>query len=125
MTAAYHSIVWAACDNDGHIIVADSNEGNIPSFVSESAEDAELLAQRLCGIHAVDRNRKPPIDYDLLADKGFYCFINDDPYDGAVYRLRTKPRNPICIDDLDDEIQRILSKQKLNVTAEKADCFTV
>lgn len=124
-TASYHSVIWATCENDGHIIIANSNEGELHEFVRNNSADAEFLSRRLCGISAVDRNRKFSVNHKCLADKGFYCFINDDPYDGTIYRLCAKPQNPVHIDNPDDETQRILGNQKISVNTEKTDYFKI
>ena len=124
-TAAYHDIIWCAYDNDGRIIVANSNEGNLPEFAAENKERTQQLAVNLCGLNAIDRQRKPEIDYDLLASKGFYCFVNDDPYDGSIYRRCAKPQVPRFLDSLDEQTKQLLSLQKLPIDADTCERFFV
>lgn len=124
-TAAYHSIIWFAIDNNGHIIVANSNEGAIPDFVSEDEEKAEFLAQELLGIKAVDRNRNPQISEKSVVEKGFYYFAVSDPYEDSVYRLIAMPDKPVNADEFDDVIRQILLGQKIGINADIADSFKI
>ena len=125
ITISYHNIIWFACDVTGRLIVANSNEGSIPEFVAENLERAELLADRLCGLNSIDRQRTPPIDYNFLADKGFYCFVNDDPYDGYLYQLCAKPTTPLVLDDLEKDIRELLSAQMLPIDLADCNCFSI
>ncbi len=122
-TAAYHSIIWFAVDSVGHIVMADSREGNIPSFASNNETITEALAQKLFCVKAVDRNRN--IAKENVAEKGFYFFAVDDPYESSSYRLIAKPQKPLLIGDLDDETKQILLGQKIDINAEETDTFTI
>ena len=124
-TMAYFSIIWFACDVTGRLIVANSDEGLVPEFVAENLERAELLANRLCGLNSIDRQRTPPIDYNFLADKGFYCFVNDDPYDSELYQLWAKPTTPLVLDDLEKDIRELLSAQMLPIDLADCNCFRI
>lgn len=122
-TAAYHSIIWFAVDDNGHIIVANSNEGAIPAFVREDEEKTELLAQKLLGIKAIDRSRNPELSEKSITDKGFYYFAVSDPYEDSVYRLIAKPDEPVKSNELDDGIRQLLLNQKIGINAETAVSF--
>lgn len=124
-TAAYHSIIWFACDSMGQIIFADSNEGAIPAFAAANEAQTLLLAQKLCGLNAIEHTRTPPIDYTLLAGMGFYCYANTDPFDGKLYHLCAKPERPIFIDDLEPELRKLLEAKKLPVNAAECDRFSL
>ncbi len=124
-TAAYHSIIWFARDLAGRIIVANSMEGAIPDFAAEDKERTEGLAQRLCGIKAIDRNRTPALDYKALASMGFYCFANSDPYEGNKYDLQATPEKPRLASSLDEELQRLLAPNALPIDAETCNSFRV
>ncbi len=124
-SAAYHSIIWFAVDDNGHIIVANSNEGAIPDFVSEDEEKTEFLAQKLLGIKAVDRNRNPQLSEKNIAEKGFYYFAVSDPYEDSVYRLIAKPGKPVNSDEFDDGIRQILLNQKIGINAETSVSFKI
>ncbi len=124
-TIAYHNIIWFACDIAGHIVIANSNEGSIPEFVACDHDRAELLANKLCGLNAIDRERKPPIDYILLANRGFYCFANHDPFDGCRYTLCAKPQNPISIDALESDVRELLDSQRLPIDLSMCDYFCI
>lgn len=121
---AYHSVLWFACDAADHIILANSMEGSVPSFVAEEKERTEKIASMLCNLKAVDRNRGAPIDYQELADKGYYCFLNDD-YDGECYSLYAEPTKPIYLYEFDDEVRQYLQKQKLPINVENTKSFTI
>ncbi len=124
-TAAYHDIIWFACDVAGRIIMANSREGNIPTFVAMDENRTEQLVRTLCGLHAIDRQRSSPINYDLMAEKGYYCFVNDDPYDGELYRLYAKPKKPCTMDSLDDQTRQLLALQKLDIDSESCEFFLI
>ena len=124
-TIAYHSIIWFACDVTGRVIIANSNEGAIPAFVAENSERAQLLADRLCGLISIDRQRTPSIDYDSLADKGFYCFANNDPFDGNLYQLCAKPTTPLVLDDLEKDLRELLSAQMLPIDLGDCNYFSI
>ena len=121
-TIAYHSILWVAQDVAGHIIIALSNEGEIPAFVKENEEHTEQVARVFSDLCAVDRNRQ--LDLDLLTGKGYFCYVNDDPYEGKRYHLIAKPENPVNICDLDEKMQILLQNQMLNFNAQSDDYFT-
>ena len=123
-TIAYHSVLWFAHDDAGNIIVADSCEGDIPGFVKSNLQNTEFLSQALCGINAIAHTRVPPIDYQKLADMGFYCFQGDD-YDGAVYHLRATPATPVCLDDLDPAVKQILNTQKIPINVNTCQQFRI
>lgn len=122
---AYYDILWFACDLAGNIIVANSNEGNIPEFVEADRERTEWLAKKLCHYSAIDRQRSVPIDYHALAQMGFYCFANDDPYDGSLYRFRAKPQSPRLLDSLDEDVKQLLLLQRLPMDVAACDCFVI
>lgn len=124
-TIAYHSIIWFACDVSGRVIVANSNEGDVPGFVAESLERAQLLADRLCGLKAIDRQRTPQIDYELFAKKGFYCFANNDPFDGKLYQLCAKPMIPLMLHDLEPDLYQLLSAQMLPINLSDCNDFYI
>lgn len=124
-TVAYHSIIWFACDVCGRIIIANSNEGSVPTFVSENLERAQMLANRLCGLNAIDRQRNPQIDYELLAKKGFYCAVNNDPFDGNLYQICAKPQLAITLNDLEEDIRKLLSEQTIMVDLSDCDHFYI
>lgn len=124
ITAAYHSIIWFACDVAGHVVIANSNEGAIPEFVACDRDRAQLLADKLCGMDAIDRERKM-LDYDVLAGRGFYCFANIDPFDGKRYELCAKPQNPIVVEKLQTDVQELLYGQRLPVDFMTCDCFYI
>lgn len=123
-TLAYHRVLWFAHDNQGNIIMADSCEGDVPSFVKNSLENTEYLAQALCGMRAVTHTGEASIDYCQWADWGFYCFRSDD-YDGSVYHLCATPTAPIRLDDLDPAVKQMLSTQKIPVNIDKCQQFGI
>lgn len=104
-------------------MIANSNEGRIPAFAAESEERTQQLAAQLCGLDAIGRQRI--IDYDALASRGFYCFANDDPYDGREYRLRAKPNEPRRIDALDEPTRQMLLLHKLPIDAQSSEYFLI
>ena len=81
-TTAYHSIFWFAVDNAGHILVADSAEGSVPSFVKENETRTEKLSRILTNINAIEHLHHNSMPIDQLAPKGYFCFRCDD-FDGT------------------------------------------
>lgn len=122
---AYHDVIWFACDTAGHIIAASSREGNVPDFVEKDKERAEKIAQRLMGVHAIDRCRVPPVDYAAWAQNGYFFFRGDDPYDGDLYLLCAKPEKALSLDDLDEDMRILLEKQILPINAKWVDQFSL
>ena len=116
--------MWFAYDNIENIIVANSCEGDVPSFVKNSLENAEFLSQSLCGMSAIAHTRVPPIDYRKLANAGFYCFQGDD-YDGSLYHACATPAIPIRIADLDPAVQQVLRSQKILINVNECQEFRI
>lgn len=123
-TAAYHSIFWFASDNVGHILVADSSEGSVPSFVKEDETRTEKLSRILTNKNAIEHLHHNSMPIDQLASKGYFCFRCDD-FDGTLYHLVAKPDCPMHIRDLDAEAQRLLNMQKVPFVIENTDHFTI
>lgn len=123
-TAAYHSIFWFAVDNAGHILVADSSEGSVPSFVEEDETRTEKLSRILANKNAIEHLHHNSMPIDQLASKGYFYFRGDD-FDGTLYHLVAKPDSPMNIRDLDAEAQRLLNMQKVPFIIENTDHFTI
>ena len=121
---SYNNILWFAIDDENNVILAQSFESEVPKFVSENALKAEQLAKLLCGVKAIDRNRAPAIDCDLMTEKGYYCFLCNDPYEDA-YRLYKTPPKPIKLYQLPRAAQDILINQTLSISVALVDSFSL
>jgi len=121
---SYNNILWFAIDYENNVILAQSFESEIPEFVSENVLKTEQLAELLCGVKAIDRNRIPAIDCDLMTEKGYYCFSCNDPYEDT-YRLYKTPPKPIKLYQLPRAAQDILIHQTLSISVAFVDSFSL
>lgn len=81
VTESYFDILWFAHDTAGNILVAQSLGSGIPGLAECDEERTVMIAERLSGLKAIDRERSSEQENRLASRLGFYHYIADDPYE--------------------------------------------
>ena len=123
-TAAYCSIIWFAIDDSGRILVADSDEGEIPSFAKEDEARTQQISNIFLNSSAIRQKPQPAINFEELAAKGFYCFRCDN-YDGTTYHLCARPTHKLNFSELNGETQKLLQTQKVDFDIDNVNSFQI
>ena len=111
-------ITWFGIDTNKHVIAfASGGIGNIPEFVCRSKEETETLYDYFYDIlsittagHTLGTDSNPLVsEFVDLSSKGLYCFdVEMENPEGESYSKITYPDVPIALDDLPDNIKKIL-----------------
>ena len=121
-------IMWFAVDNLNHVLAFTSGGcGNVPEFICRSKEDTELLetffmeklSKSTEGVLFVDSDGSPLAEDSLnLAEKGIYSYdvSFEDEHKDEYVRIAA-PKVPLQVEQLPDEIRKILMDHKIAANA--------
>lgn len=129
-------IMWFGVDKNGYVFECTSGGiGSVPSFVCESREKTERLAdffletltQKTTGTLLIVDNGSPLVmDCKTLSAKGVFCFdvaVDDNRPD--KYKKVSVPQEPLCISELPDNIQHELSTHIVNLDVTQQEYIQV
>ena len=120
-------ILWFGLDINGNILAFTSGgSGNVPEFVCRSKEETELLIDFFNNYDAFSTGAEllieedgSPLSTDALnfAQHGITCFDVDYDSDDYSYVKIASPDKTITLNDLPDNIKKIISDHLIEVDA--------